>query len=158
MPRKAIPPSKTAKCPQTTGRTDGQTYYTATQRIWTRGLRPDALRAIMSHALWSPKSDVDDQKERHRDRQTDRHIISTGIHWVPLDPSVGIKYYCRYYTVEPMACVRMHCAQLQDARFDCQKLTCTTGQRDREIERQTGIHISSTGPHWVPKESSVGIN
>ena len=31
------------------------------------------------------------------------------------------------------------------------------GQPDRETDRHTDGHISSTGPHWVPKDPIVGI-
>ena len=86
------------KNPQTTGQTDRRTYYTSTQGIWPRGLRQQALRAIMGRALWWPKSDMDVQTEKKRerekdgetDRQIDRHIRSTGPWWCHPDPSVGI--------------------------------------------------------------------
>ena len=50
--------------------------------------------------------------DRYTERHTDRYISSAGPHWGSLDPSVGINYYCRYYTVEPMACSSMLCAKL----------------------------------------------
>ena len=53
-------------------RTDRQTCYNATQGIWQRGLRQQALRAIIGRSLWSPKSDADNQKERKRDREIER--------------------------------------------------------------------------------------
>ena len=57
----------------------------------------------------------------------------------------------------------MCCAQLWAARFDRQKATGTTRQRDRQRDRdterqrhrQTDGHISSTGPHWGPLDPSV---
>ena len=39
---------KITKGLQKTGQTDEQAYYTATQRIWTRIMRPHLPRAIMS--------------------------------------------------------------------------------------------------------------
>ena len=64
-----------------------------------------------------------------------------------LEPHTGIqykypnhiKYYCRYYTKEPVDCRRMRCVRLQATQFDCQKLTWTNGQKDRETERQMDI-------------------
>ena len=62
--------------------------------------------------------------------RTDRHII------LPL----------RVFDL--VACGRMHYTQLRAVRFDCQKSTRRTGQRD--------IHISSTGPHWSSTDPSLG--
>ena len=45
-------------------RKDGKAYYTVSQGIWTRGLWPNNLHAITVRALWSPKSDAEDQIER----------------------------------------------------------------------------------------------
>ena len=42
--------TKISKGPCTTEHTDGRTYYTATQGIWTHILRPHDLYAIMIHA------------------------------------------------------------------------------------------------------------
>ena len=54
------------------------------------------VRKLRSAPSDHTKSDADDQTERQTARQTDRqkhgHISSTGPHWGPPDPSVGIIY------------------------------------------------------------------
>ena len=65
-------------------RTDKQIYYTATQGIWTCGLWPHALRVITGRTFWSPKIDRNNHEEKQIDRQTCRHIRSTGAHMGPL--------------------------------------------------------------------------
>ena len=78
--------TKITKGPRTTRRTyvrtdgqkdrqkDRQTYYTATQGIWTRGLHPRALPAITGHMIWSPKV-------TWIIRYRDGHISLNGPHW-----------------------------------------------------------------------------
>ena len=66
-----------------TGRTDILYYHSGDLTPW-----PAATCAASNfgqHEL-SPKIDADDQIERRRHG----HISSTGPHWGPLDPSLGI--------------------------------------------------------------------
>ena len=74
---------KIAKGPWTTRLTDGRTYYTSTQWILTRALRPHALRAITVRVN-------DLQKATQTTGQRDGRISSTGPHWDHLNPSIGI--------------------------------------------------------------------
>ena len=52
-----------------TGQTDGRKYYTDTQGIWPRDLRPHALCAITGRDLIAKKRRR--QPDRERDRDTD---------------------------------------------------------------------------------------
>ena len=58
-----------------------------------------------------------------------------------------------------MACGHMRCAQLWPAQTIYKK---RRGQIDRQMDiekdRKRHGHICSTGPHWSPTETSVGIN
>ena len=67
--------------------TYGRIYYTATQGIWPRGLRPHAMVAITGR-----KNDHQNLMGTtgYKYRDTDRHIISSEPHWGTKDPSVGI--------------------------------------------------------------------
>ena len=56
---------------------------------------------------------------------------------------------------EPVACGRMHCAQLWSARMITKK---RRGRPDIKTDRWMDGHIISTGPHWGPLDPSVGIN
>ena len=69
---------KNSKGLWTTGRTDGQTYYTCTLGILNRGLRKHALHAIAGHELWSSKIDAGYQTEKQIDKYIYKHISSTG--------------------------------------------------------------------------------
>ena len=127
---------------------DGWTDRRTDILYWHSGdLNPWPAAACAAHNYgprkWSPKRDADD----HTETQKDGHISSTGTHWVPLDPSVGIKYYCRYYTAEPVACGYMRCMELWAVLLWSPK-----GNTGNQIEwhryRETDRPIISTGPHW----------
>ena len=79
--------TKIAKGPRTTGRTDGRTYYTTTQ-----GILPYDLRLYVLHAITGRGNDRQKatRTTRQREGRTDGDISSTGTHWDPSDPSVGI--------------------------------------------------------------------
>ena len=51
--------TKIEEVPQTTRRVDRWTFFSATQRILTQGLRPHVLRAIMGRLIRSTKSNAE---------------------------------------------------------------------------------------------------
>ena len=72
------------------GQPYGQTYYTATQGFWIHGLRLHTMRAVTVHANDCKKvTRTTKQRDIDTERQTYRHIRSTGTQWGSLDPSVG---------------------------------------------------------------------
>ena len=64
------------------GQTDRRTYYTATQGVWTHGLRPHVLRTITALTLLSPKRIADKQIYIKRDVHIDGWTYI--IYWTPL--------------------------------------------------------------------------
>ena len=106
--------------------------------------------------------------DRDMDRQIHRHIISTGPHWGPPDPSVGINTNTKIaeglqkkrtyvktdrHIIFPLrcfdlvACSHMRCMQLWGALMISKK---RRGQPDRETETHTyklnWIPLGSSGP------------
>ena len=134
--------------------------------------------AACAECNYGPHALITKKRHKWTERQRHRHIIFIEPNWGPLESSVEINASRHWTPTlkintnkktakgprttgrmnghiilplrgfDPLAWGRMHCAQLQAARFDFQKATRTTGQRHR--------HIISTGPHWDPPDPSLG--